>query len=299
MLLRRVTVLVAALALSPGCSGDSPSRFGLPSAPTADAGTPPAPATHRTTLTIRDGWTEAPVGGAQVVLNDVDYVTDAAGQVEVRLPCTSATITAAGYLERRLTCRLDTFPLRSPALTLWPVANDAEREATQSAAFPNNRLSFGQPTYLEVDFDDDLPNIDGVNATWANAARRISELTSGRVVVPIGTLGSDEGFIVAEARNPPGCTHSWFTWSFAVSGFCWDQTSGYFILRLTVASVLLQRDDVALRALLYGWGLRPHPLPGLMNETRPSSVLSDFELKTIHMASLRGTAPVGWPDTEQ
>jgi hypothetical protein len=298
---RRGIVLIAALALVPGCnSGESPSRFALPAAPTIVSTGQPAPAPPtRTALQVVDGWTGAAVAGVQVAVDGAPYATDVSGQAETPLPCQRATFTARGYLERSIVCRVDLLYQPQPVITLWPVADEAEREATRRAVFPDGRLSFGQPTDRGVDFDTALANIDVVRATWAHAGRRVSELTSGRVVPTFGPLRSDEGYIVAEAGDPPGCTHSWFAWSFAVSGFCWDRTPDYFIYRLMVASTLLERDDVALRALLYGWGLQPHSLPGLMNETRPSSALSDFELKTIHMASLRGNARVGWPDIEQ
>ncbi len=60
-------------------------------------------------------------------------------------------------------------------------------------------------------------------------------------------------------------------------------------------------ERVALRAMLYELGLRPHTLPGLMNATQPADTLSDFERRTLHMLSLRVRRyPLGvaWPDTE-
>jgi hypothetical protein len=70
------------------------------------------------------------------------------------------------------------------------------------------------------------------------------------------------------------------------------------VQNIAVAPSLVDRPDVALRALLYAFSLRPHQLPGLMNVARPATELSLFEKKTLHMMSLRWPAPVRWPDME-
>ena len=77
-----------------------------------------------------------------------------------------------------------------------------------------------------------------------------------------------------------------------------DTTADYFVWRITVAPGLIDRPDVALRALLHAYTLRPHVLHGLMNINRPDTQLSVFERKTLHMMSLRWPAVVEWPDLE-
>ncbi len=68
-----------------------------------------------------------------------------------------------------------------------------------------------------------------------------------------------------------------------------------------MAPSLIADESVALRALLFELGLRPHPLPGLMNISQPANTLSEFETRTLHMMSLRVRRYpqwVSWPDVE-
>jgi hypothetical protein len=137
-------------------------------------------------------------------------------------------------------------------------------------------------------------------AAWTTASTRVRELTGGKWIVPIRTApaypdSGDDAFIVVPADANHGCTHSWFTWT-PVAGFCWGEGPGYFVIEVTVPPAAIASDAVALRALLYGSGLKPHRQPGLMNLTAPADQLSEFELKSLHMAGIRGE--ISWPDVE-
>jgi hypothetical protein len=107
-----------------------------------------------------------------------------------------------------------------------------------------------------------------------------------------------DGYLVSVAPSSPPCRHNWFTWQFAIAGFCWEPTGAYFVQNISVEPSLVDHPDIALRALLYSFSLRPHQLPGLMNVTHPATELSQFEKKTLHMMSLRWPTPVTWPDME-
>lgn len=104
----------------------------------------------------------------------------------------------------------------------------------------------------------------------------------------------DDGLIVSAAATRPSCTHPWFTWSFAASGFCWDLTSQYFVTNINVDRNRLADPVVAMRALLYGFVMHEHDFPGVMNREQPTDALSLFEQKTLHMVGLRRA--VVWPD---
>jgi hypothetical protein len=110
---------------------------------------------------------------------------------------------------------------------------------------------------------------------------------------------TDEGYIVTLAAPTPSCKHGWFTWSFAVAGFCWEPTRQYFVQNITVDADRIDRPEVALRALLYAYPMRQHPLAGVMNVTQPGPELSEFEKKTLYMMSLRWPTEVTWPDFDR
>jgi hypothetical protein len=76
-------------------------------------------------------------------------------------------------------------------------------------------------------------------------------------------------------------------------------TAAYFVSNAAIDPRAATRRDVALRVLLDAYALAPHPLPGLMNATRPATELSEFERKTLHMMSLRWGTEVRWPDFDK
>ena len=82
------------------------------------------------TYTVLDGWTREPVAGAVVNANGEQTRTDAAGHVRLFTTpphCLRVQVLAPGFLERNA-CAL-------PEITLWPIANSDDREATRIAAF--------------------------------------------------------------------------------------------------------------------------------------------------------------------
>ncbi len=300
----RALALALAIASTIACGSGGDTRATLaPLGPTPPAGTPapgpPAapPAGPPVRITVTDGWTNAPVPGAVLTFGSNTRVADAAGRFEelTPVPCVPATFVATGYLERRV------FSLCSstPDLSLWPVTNDAERAALQAFAFRfGGRLV--RPRQLDVDVSLDVVNRDAVMTSWRHAGEALAAMTGGKVTLRLANL-QDEGAIVAPWSDAADCNHSWFDWRFSAAGFCWGKTVEYFVYFLRVAPPLIASDDVALRALLYELGLRPHRLPGLMNETQPDTALSEFEIRTLRMIGRRAqpfTGGVFWPDTE-
>ena len=82
-------------------------------------------------------------------------------------------------------------------------------------------------------------------------------------------------------------------------GLCVFYTPTYFLDELQVRPDALADGSVALRGLLW-WAsvLNPHDGPGLLNQTRPASEISEFERKTLHMIGLR-RVDLWWPDIER
>ena len=274
---------------SPTQSSSVPVVSGAPS--------PPSPAAS-ISLTVMDGWTGTPVAGAQVSGEGINAVTGTGGTLQLTLrprSCVPLDIEAPGFLHRR-TCA------KPPSITLWSVADEAEAAATTKAAFTFGDRLTDQSAYAAeygVLLRTDLRQRPEVVAVWAAAAEEIRTRTSGKLAIPMVQYLTDEGYIVSVAGSPPACRHPWFTWNFTIAGFCWDPTSAYFITDITVAPSSLDHVEVALRALLYSYALRPHEMPGLMNVSQPALELSTFERKTLRMMSLRWPTPVTWPDIDQ
>jgi hypothetical protein len=249
-------------------------------------------------VTVTDGWTGAPVPGARVSVKGAEYLTAADGTIQVTIVagnCLRVDITAAGFLQRRTCART--------SVTLWPIADEAEMAATHDAAFPFLDRMFNASLAINdepVVFIGGLESRADVTAAWTAAAGELASATNNKLHVRFAQKvdpGGD-GFLVSIALMPPLCRHSWFTWQFSVAGFCWDPTPEYFVQNITVEPSMVDRPDVALRALLYSFSLRQHQRPGLLNVTRPGTELSSFEKKTLHMMSLRWPATVMWPDLE-
>ena len=184
-------------------------------------------------------------------------------------------------------------------ITLWPVADAAEREATRSAAFYADRRFGGtSAVFNELVLSSELRDRADVVEAWAAAGDEIRELTLGRYNFAFVSALEEVGNIIAASNSPLDCGPYSF-WPFERSGFCEQVTPEYFIGRLVVAFDRLVDGSVALRALLSGTRLmRPHPMPGLLNSTVPTRELSTFERKTLHMIGLRGGTIV-WPDFEE
>lgn len=295
---RRLVTIVAAGLLLAGVTacGDSDTRpptFGLGPTP---QGTPPP--VVNTVITVTDGWTGAPVAGTRITLAASTHVTDAQGRAALPLGCERATFAAEGFLERRVNCLVGAVLEGRTPVALWPVANDEERRALRQSLFIADRLSLATgDSGMVVGFADNIRDRAEVESVFRAAAARIGDLTGGRVRVPIGWPPSGgDGYVVLEAAAPP-CASPWFTWTFAVAGFCWEPTPEYFVEEVAVDATRITRRDVALRVLLYGWGMRQHDAPGLLNATAPATDLSEFERRSLHMASLRRA--IVWPDYER
>jgi len=183
-------------------------------------------------------------------------------------------------------------------VTLWPVENDAERAALEAFAF-----SLGQrlPRWEATPRVGFVPAPDHVVATWQAAARRLNDATTGWFVVTLvpGPDINGEGVIVSPFTTLADCNHGWYPWRYEAAGFCMQSGEEYFVAVARTDPARIATEGMALRVLLYSYGLRPHPLPGVLNATRPDDTLSDFELRTLHMIGLRArAAPLWWPDTE-
>lgn len=289
---RAFHIALCATALAGCACGASPTS--ATPRPSSTVSAPPTPAPEGalpTTLTVTDGWTGSPVAGARVSAEGTDAVTDIGGEVQMTRPtgtCLQVAILARGYLQRR-TCATST-------ITLWPVADEYEVDATKAAAFSSgDRLN--NVYQGEIVLAPEVRQRPDLVAVWRAAADRVNTVTSGKLSLPIVNVSSgDDGYIVSFAGTPPTCRHPWFTWNFEVAGFCWDPTMNYFVQEITVSPERMGRVDVAVRALLYGTVLRPHSLRGLMNRTQPETDLSTFEEKTLRMMSLRWPTQARWPD---
>jgi hypothetical protein len=187
--------------------------------------------------------------------------------------------------------------LRNPVLTLWPIANDVEKAAVQQALFGPGGLTFSTASSeYRFDFEPALAARGEVVDAWMTAAVTVEALSSGRVKVQRASPYGADGFVVDVADAIPACSGSWRL-PVAGAGYCFERTQDYFVAKILVAPTALTAPPVALRALLNAWGLQAHSMPGLLNSTAPADGLSEFERKSVHMASLRGR--VAWPDTEQ
>ena len=137
-------------------------------------------------------------------------------------------------------------------------------------------------------------------ALWQGAARQLRELSSGRFAwqIPAAVEMLQDGLLVRSMRGVAECDSESSAWA-AVSGICRGRYTGpaypAFISVVLVDGERVLDEAVALRALLYEFGLRPHRAPGLFSLTQPAATLSDFERRALHMTSLRGR--VSWPDT--
>lgn len=273
-----LTLAWCGLAIAIGACGNSPTRPG-PVDPQ------PGPQQNTITLTVLDGWTRQPVAGA-IVSHGIDAVTDSAGRVQVRVTsdvCQTVTVRAAGFLDRR-TCS-------SSEVTLWPVADALERDATRMAVFYEDRLDseWWSGVHL-VRLAVELAEHDEIRETWQLAAAEIQRLTGGRISFTFVNSGQAD-FMVTKASAAPVCRLQ-LAWTIETAGFCsdWDWQS-----RIQVLPDRLADRGTALRALLASLTISAHPAPGLLNATEPASELSLFEQKLLHMLGIR-RLDLNWPD---
>jgi hypothetical protein len=293
---RRTIGWALAIASTAACGADGDTRPFTVVGPTAPV--------LSGRLTVTNGWTGAPVPQARVTLGAETLVTDDAGQfvMDTSAPCQRTTIVAPGYLDRRLNCLPPATTSQRTVVTLWPVADEAERSALQVFAFRGSGQTLVQPYHLEVEIHQDMVNRDAVVAAWQRAGNTVATKTAGTATLRLEPLRED-GALVTPWSSPANCAADTpiLRWLVGVAGFCPGASIGYFAHHLHVAPSLIDDESVALRALLFELGLRPHPLPGLMNITQPANVLSEFETRTLHMMSLRARRYpqwVSWPDTE-
>jgi hypothetical protein len=251
-------------------------------------------------LVVTNGWTNAPVPQAVVAVHGASVVTDQAGQFEVvtTSACVPATVTAPGFLERRLRC-LPRDPEPRAPVTLWPVDSEDERDALEAFAFSFRRLT--RVHLEEVALSPTLADRDRVFTVWQAALAKLRSATpvfNGAWLTRHETE-PDNGMIVASLRSTEVCGATAVPWPFAAGGFCLGGNNmTYFgeVRLVWTDPARVATEGVALRVLLYAAGLRPHGLPGVLNATRPDDTLSAFELRTLHMMGLRDG--VLWPDTE-
>ena len=200
----RYLVICVLLACATACGGSDTTRG--PAAPTTVGTPPPAappPPPGEVTYTVLDGWTREPVAGAVVNANGEQTRTDAAGHVRLFTTpphCLRVQVLALGFLERS-TCAL-------PEITLWPIVNSDDREATRIAAFgyvdsmtTNGRVNahWGEPGCQ--------PSVD-VLRVWRAAADEIRELTSGGIKFGLDVVGFVEGTIFVTTGSVEACAKS-------------------------------------------------------------------------------------------
>jgi hypothetical protein len=244
-----------------------------------------------------NGWSRAPVAGATVTVNGREGLTDALGQVQFPATpsnCLTIEVKAAGFLERRACGSADVHQI-----TLWPVANADESEATRQWIFNNDQI---RGDYLSartlIALGPELSARPGIAATWSAATDAISEVSQGRIRFQWVTSAPDEGLVVVPAGAAASCSVL-PPWSFEIGGFCVKYDPNvYYLDRLQISTDRLADRSTALRALLSAVGIRAHRLPGLMNMTRPESDFSEYERKTLGMLGLRPRT-VMWPDHDQ
>lgn len=275
--------------------------------PPADTLTPAPPAGPPVRVTVTNGWTNVAVPGARVTMGADTVVTDQAGQFEVStpVPCVPATVTADGFLERRVTCLTVTTLRGTAPVTLWPVESDEERIALKTLAFDSGALV--RRGFQQLDIARNVDDRAAAIAAWQRADRILRDATAGLLAttVPTNVEALQDGVIVDLWSAPADCTHSGTIAWFAVSGFCIGTYRGpaypLHISLIRIAPSSVTSEAVALRALLHEFGLRPHALPGLLNNTRPDDTLSLFERRMLRMLTLRERpwpGGIAWPDTE-
>jgi hypothetical protein len=291
----RYLVVWVLIACSIACGGSDqtrgpvvPSPFTPPASPSPAP--PPPPPPGEVTYTVLDGWTREPVPGAVVIANGENTRTDAAGQVRLMTTpptCLRVEVLAPGFLERS-TCAL-------PDITLWPVLDSADREATRRAAFGwHDTLSTtGRmiPVGVNLGANGSRPDVLQV---WRAAADEIRELTQGRITFTFDVVGFLEGTILVTPGTAEHCEKSNLkpTETF---GFCWDPRyggDGYIVLADRF------EDYVVARRVLASVLIGLHPAPGVFNDSAPAHDFSTFERKTLWMI---GQQPghVRWPDFDQ
>lgn len=284
---RRLGTLGLILVLA-GCGGS-------PTMPSASSTT--ARITGQTTFTIINGWSREPVAGATVTANGGDVLTNGTGQVQLAgtpSNCLAITVSAVGFLERRTCGSAD-----APQITLWPVANADESDATRQWIFRNDRISgdsWAGP--IRIALAPELAAQAGIAATWTAATDAISDISQRRIRFQWMSSAPDEGLLVVAADPAPSCSVA-PPWPLEIGGFCvkYDPYV-YYLDRLQMSPDRLTDRSTAVRALLAGVGIKAHSLSGLMSMTRPGSDLSEYERKTLGMLGLRPRT-VTWPDNDQ
>lgn len=267
--------------------GRSPTAPGQPSAQ-------PDRFSGQTTFTIISGWSREPVAGATVTANGGERLTDALGQVQFPATpsnCLTIEVKAAGFLDRHACGSADV-----RQITLWPVANADESEATRKWIFKNDQISgdyWSAPIHIAL--GPDLSTRAGIAETWSAATDAIGEVSRGRIRFQWVASAPEEGLLVVAGGAPVSCSVV-PPWSFEIGGFCVKyDPKVYYLDRLQVSPDRLADRSTALRALLSGVGIKAHSLPGLMNMTQPESDFSEYERKTLGMLGLRPRS-VMWPD---
>ena len=270
--------------------GRSPSAPDQPSAQ-------PDRVSGQTTFTIINGWSREPVAGATVTANGGEMRTDASGQVQIPAAtsnCLTLEVRAAGFLDRRACGSANV-----PQITLWPVTNADESDATRNWIFRNDQLRaeyWSAP--IQIALGPEVSARAGIAEAWSAATAAIGDVSQGRIRFQWVASAPEEGLVVVAASAPVSCSVA-PAWSFAIGGFCVKYDPDvYYLDRLQVSPDRLADRSTALRALLSAVGIRAHNLPGLMNTTRPESDFSEYERKTLGMLGLRPRT-VMWPDYDQ
>ena len=283
------------VACATACGGSDTTRG--PAGPTTFNTSPPAPPPppplpppppEEVTYTVLDGWTREPVAGAVVNANGEQTRTDAAGQVRLLTnpPCLRMQVVAPGFLERN-TCAL-------PEITLWPVANSDDRDATRIAAFGygDSLTTNGREMPIGVNLGVNRSRTD-VWQAWGAAADEIRELTSGRIKFDLDAVRFIEGSILVTTGPAEACAKANPSPA-ETFGYCWDPKywgDGYIVLEDRVG------DPVVVRRVLATVLMYPHPAAGILNKSQPAQQFSTFERKTLRMIGQR-PGDVFWPDSD-
>lgn len=283
-------VLLTACTLAACNSAASPATPSPVPQPSAS----PAPSPVPVSIQLVSGWDHAPVADAEVWINDKLYTTTANGVVDAAVQADRAiSVRVSGYLTRLTRARVE-------AITLWPVANQAEADAILGLLYDWYDivpLRHAVPK-LEIQFDENLLSqveTSTLESVWRGAEDQIADLTEGRIRF-VASGDPAEGRIRISLRS---CGTETICPRLPPYGFGDDPTDRRDFEISLGSPGAAQTPAVALRACIlaaieFKGGVIRSPIPGLLNG---GSELSDFERRLVRMASLRSTGN-RWPDSD-
>jgi hypothetical protein len=227
-----------------------------------------------------------PVDNAVVVVGVGSFATGPDGKL-IAGPAGLAVgdpveIQATGFLPRRT---------RIPSggqIRLWPVANDAERDALRAMVYQWSGAgdAFNPPDRRTPFALSLLGATAEQRSVWTAEAASFGAMVG--VTYSVATFFQYEKDELAVKFTGGDCTPD------PVFAFCKDEIN-YMIFRVSPDKA---EDAVTIDRLLASWFLGPNPFPGLLSRKAPTSSLSPFEYQTIRMMTIRDKRN-RWPDDDQ